>query len=148
MPDVHWLTPGGDLRQITVVCGTRLPEYGTWDHRAVTCAACQQRGQAYTTQGAASTLSEKAWLQQVRSLARANHWMTYHPLRSQGSEPGWVDLVCLKPPVLACAELKTNVGRVTPAQQQWLDALAQVRIVQAHVWRPSDWRQVVHVLSD
>ena len=147
MPDVHLLTPGGDLRQVTVRCGTRLPEYGTWDPYAVTCVACQQRGQAFTAREPASTLSEKAWLQQVRTLARAQGWMTYHTLHSRGSEAGFVDLVCLKPPVLVCAELKTDVGRVTPQQQQWLNTLAQVTTVRAHVWRPSDWAEVVHVFS-
>lgn len=146
MPDIHLLTSDGDLRQVTVLCGTRLPEYGTWKPSAVTCPSCRQQGQAFTTHGPASTLSEKAWLQQVRSLARAQGWMTYHPLSSQGSEPGWIDLVCLKPPVLVCAELKTDVGRVTPAQQRWLTGLQQVERVHSALWRPSDWDEALAVL--
>ena len=147
MPLVHLLTPG-DLRQVTVLCGTRLPEYGSWDHRAVTCAACQQRRQTFTARQPASTLSEKQWLAQVRSLARAQGWMTYHTLHSRGSEVGFVDLVLLRPPTLLCVELKTDVGRVTLQQQRWLDALAQVSIVQAYVWRPSDWDQVITTLQE
>ena len=148
MPDVHLLsdpTPG--FRHVTVVCGARLPERGTWDARAVTCPACLRQVPAATAHRPGSPLSEKAWLQQVRNLARARGFFTYHTYRSTHSERGWVDLVCLKPPMLLCVELKTDVGRVTAEQQQWLENLNQVTNVWAYVWRPSDWDQVVQVFS-
>jgi hypothetical protein len=93
-----------------------------------------------------SGLPEKQWLAQVRTYAREHGWLTYHSLHSQGSEPGWPDLVCLRPPVLLLAELKTATGRITPAQRQWLEALGQVTTVQVQVWRPGDLDQVQEVL--
>jgi hypothetical protein len=89
---------------------------------------------------------EKAWLQQVRTLAHTHGWMTYHPLRSQGSEPGWVDLALLRPPVLWLVELKSQAGRLTAAQRQWLAGLARVERVHTARWRPSDLGQVLEVL--
>lgn len=142
---VHLLTdhtPG--LTHVTVVCGARLPEYGAWDPRAVTCAACLAPSQ--TSAQARRGVSEKAWLQRVRALARTHGWLTYHPLQSQGSEPGWVDLVCLKPPVLVLAELKTAQGRLTPHQRQWLESLRQVTTVSTHLWRPDDVEAITQLL--
>jgi hypothetical protein len=72
--------------------------------------------------------------------------MTYHTLYSHGSEAGFVDLVLLRPPTLLCVELKTAVGRVTPAQQRWLDELSKVTTVQVQVWRPEDLDQLREVL--
>jgi hypothetical protein len=94
-----------------------------------------------------SGLNEKAWLAQVRTYARTHGWMTSHTLHSVGSEPGWVDLVCLKPPVLVLAELKTTHGRLSLHQRQWLEGLQQVTTVRTHLWRPEDWDQVRQVLS-
>jgi hypothetical protein len=145
MANIHLLT-AGDLRQVTVVCKARLPEYGTWHRALVTCAACLAPPRPPAHASSAPGLTEKAWLAQVRTLAQTHGWMTYHPMRSQGAEPGWVDLVFLRGPTLVCAELKTDRGRLTPAQQRWLDGLGKVEKVQVHLWRPGDLDQVMEVL--
>lgn len=151
---IHWLTgAGGDLRQVGVVCGTRDATCATWQRAAVTCPQCRDTlrsrvGARDRRRTPAGGLSEKQWLAQVRALAREHHWMTYHTLRSQGSEAGWVDLVCLKPPVLLLAELKTQQGRLTPHQQQWLEGLRAVDQVHVHLWRPDDWTTVRQVLAE
>ena len=145
MPDIHLLTPpGGDLRTVTVACRARLPERGSWDRRVVTCAACLAPPPARVSRS--GTLTEKQWLAQVRQYARAQEWMTYHTLHSVGSEPGWIDLVCLRPPVLVLAELKAAGGRLTPHQLQWLTGLRQVERVSTHLWYPADWGEVETVL--
>lgn len=147
MPAVHLLTdPTPGLTHVTVVCGARLPERGTWDVRAVTCAACLAPPRPAAHASSAPGVTEKAWLQQVRSLAHTNQWLTYHTLRSTGSEPGWVDLVLLRPPVLRLVELKVPGGRVTPQQQRWRDGLGQVDQVHTHLWYPADLPAVLEVL--
>jgi hypothetical protein len=44
------------------------------------------------------------------------------------------------------AELKTQTGRVSPEQQQWL-ALLDAAGVETHLWRPSDLDEVLAVLK-
>lgn len=84
-------------------------------------------------------MNEGRLLRQIVGLAHRWDWLTYHTHRSDRSEPGWPDLVLLHVARrrLLIVELKTKRGRVTPAQQQWLDGLAAVGI-DARVWRPAD----------
>ena len=51
---------------------------------------------------------------------------------------------------LIFAELKRGDGKTTDAQDEWIDALANVEIgsprVEMWLWRPSDWPQIEEVL--
>tara|TARA_Y100000310_G_scaffold111691_3_gene110100 strand:- start:332 stop:505 length:174 start_codon:yes stop_codon:yes gene_type:complete len=49
--------------------------------------------------------------------------------------------------MMLMVELKTEKGKVSPAQQEWLDALSQVRAVFTDVWRPSGLPSIVDILS-
>ena len=89
-------------------------------------------------------MKEKEWQAQVVSLARRLGWMTYHTYDSRRSEPGWPDLVLLRERMVI-AELKTQKGRVSEAQQKWLDALREAG-VETYLWRPSDMGQVAATL--
>jgi hypothetical protein len=95
-------------------------------------------------------MTEKEWQAQVVQLARLYGWRTYHTLRSQGSEAGFPDLVLVRPPRLIFAELKTDKGRLSPAQREWLADLEQVceisHTVQVDVWRPADFDRVHAIL--
>lgn len=84
-------------------------------------------------------MTETQLLEAVRELARIRGWLTYHTHRSDHSESGWPDLVCVHPRTgdLVVAELKSAKGKVTAAQQEWIDALAVAGIT-VHVWRPAD----------
>ena len=142
----HLLTgAGGDLCQVGIVCGARDAACATWSRAAVNCPRCLAPAAPHRSR-TPPALTEEQWLAQVRALATQHDWLTYHPLRSQGSEPGWPDLACLKPPRLVLAELKTDRGRLTPAQQHWLTALQQVTTIATHLWRPEHWETVVQVL--
>ena len=92
-------------------------------------------------------IREKDFLEQVRELARYEGWLSYHTYRSTRSEPGFPDLVLVRPPRLIFAELKTEKGRVTPAQWLWLDVLGRSNEVEAYLWRPSDWDRIVKTLK-
>jgi len=144
---IHWLTGGPDLAQCRIACGAREAVYALRQREAVTCERCLAPAQTRAHASSSTGVTEKQWLQHVRTLAHTQGWRTYHPLRSQGSEAGWVDLVCLRPPVLVLAELKTDHGRLTAAQRQWLEGLQQVTTIATHLWRPEHWDQVVQVLA-
>jgi hypothetical protein len=92
-------------------------------------------------------ISEKQFMAQVIELARLCKWMAFHPFDSRRSTPGWPDIVFVRPPSVIFAELKTATGRLTPAQQTWLEALGRCPGVEAYVWRPADWEAIVSRLQ-
>lgn len=99
------------------------------------------------TSGASDiALTEKEWSRQVRELAELLGWAVYHPWLSIHSPRGWPDLALCRPPRLILAELKTEKGKVTPAQGRWLGLLAECPGVEAHLWRPSDLDAITGVL--
>jgi len=91
-------------------------------------------------------IKEKAFEQQVHNLARSLGWLYYHTWRSKFSEPGFPDCVLVKGGRTIYAELKTEKGKVTTAQQQWLDALAAAGN-EVYLWRPSDYEEICGVLE-
>jgi hypothetical protein len=90
-------------------------------------------------------VTEGEWQDVVLKLAALYGWtLTYHTYDSTRSNPGWPDLVLHRPPgELLVVELKSDKGRVKPAQQEWLAALA-CSGVETAVWRPRDLDDVVH----
>jgi hypothetical protein len=92
-------------------------------------------------------LNEKQFQAQVVELAGVLRWATYHPWLSVHSPRGWPDLALCRPPRLVLAELKSEKGKVTPAQDQWLELLGRCPGVEVYVWRPSDWDAVVECLG-
>ena len=78
----------------------------------------------------------------VIELATLLGWKVFHVYDSRRSEAGYPDLTCVKGQRIIFAELKTDVGRVRPAQREWLAALAGVPGVLACVWRPRDWQAI------
>lgn len=88
---------------------------------------------------AAKGPSEKVFQAQVKDLATLYRWDVYHTHRSQFSEAGFPDLICVRDGVMLALELKTDTGRVTDEQEHWLEKLAAVPGVTALVARPSDF---------
>lgn len=92
-------------------------------------------------------------LAQVRDLARRTGWRTYHTLRSTGSEPGFPDLVLLRPSrdntLSEClvVELKAGRGQPTTEQAAWLADFAKVPGIATAVWYPQDWPTIVERLT-
>jgi hypothetical protein len=99
---------------------------------------------------AAIRLSEKDFQRQVIDLGRLCGWKVQHQTISYRSEPGWPDLVMVRNGRIVFAELKTERGRVSDAQSEWLAALNQVALANAGVhvgvFRPSDWADLERVL--
>ena len=92
-------------------------------------------------------ISEKHFLLQVRELARYESWLTYHTHRSTRSEPGFPDLVLVRPPRVIFAELKTEKGKLSADQEAWLDVLDRCNEVETYLWRPLDWDRIVEKLK-
>ena len=91
-------------------------------------------------------LTEKQFLGHVTDLARLYRWRVYHPWLSIRSERGWPDLALVRPPRLVLAELKTDKGKTTPSQDEWLALLSDCPGVEVYLWRPSDFNDLVEVL--
>jgi len=76
-----------------------------------------------------------------------------HPRVGKRALPkGWPDLVLLRPSAsgaarLVVAELKTDKGKVAPAQVAVLDLFRGVEGVEVCVWRPGDWDAIEGVLG-
>lgn len=72
------------------------------------------------------------------ALNRRGHWST--PLEG---DPGLPDLVLARGGVVLLAELKSDTGRPTKAQRDWLNAAGP----HARLWAPRDWDAVLAELS-
>lgn len=98
-------------------------------------------------------LSEKEFQTQVVELARLQGWLVahFHDSRRQVTRAngqrffigdkdakGFPDLVLAKPPVLIFWEMKKELGKTTPEQDEWLERLTECGM-EARVVRPSDW---------
>jgi hypothetical protein len=94
-----------------------------------------------------ATISEKDFQETVRTLARLRGWKGYHTHDSRRSEAGFPDLCLVKPPRIILAELKSENGRLSKAQGDWLELLGRCPGVESYVWRPRDWRAIEGVLS-
>ncbi len=111
--------------------------------------------------------SEKQFQAAVIEYAKLNGWLVYHTRNSRGSEPGFPDLVLVHPgsgdsvprrPRLVFAELKTERGRTSLAQAEWLSALGRVTAsgggspmqsprIFTELWRPRDWWTIERKLA-
>jgi hypothetical protein len=81
-----------------------------------------------------------------KGLAPILGWrLCYHTLRSKGSQSGFPDRVLVRDRIIF-AELKRDKGKPTPAQKEWLDALAGAG-AEAYLWIPSDLDEIATILS-
>ncbi len=88
----------------------------------------------------AKAMTEADLQREVEKAAKQLGWRVWHPRIAVYSQGGWPDL-CLAHPGqgrVLFRELKTEAGRVTPSQQDWLAALTACG-QDAAVWRPIDW---------
>ena len=91
-------------------------------------------------------VSEAAFMAEVRKLATAHGWTSYHTRDSRKSDKGFPDLALVRPPRLIFAELKVGRNQPTQEQGEWLDRLRACGIP-AYLWRPEDWPRIVEVLT-
>jgi len=92
-------------------------------------------------------ITEKQFEAQVKDLAKVFHADAYyHPFLSTWSVKGFPDLTIIRVPRLIFAELKTETGKISPEQQKWHDLLNQCTSIEAHIWRPAQFDEIVGIL--
>ena len=109
----------------------------------------EQDLERHLRRGQPAPISEAAWQSAVMRLAKQYGWMAYHTFDSRKSPSGYPDCTLVHPGrarPLICAELKTDTGIVSQAQQAWLEALGGCTGVVADIWRPADMARVIEVL--
>lgn len=88
--------------------------------------------------------TEAHFQQRVVNLADLFGWWVYHTHDSRRSRPGFPDLVLVRFGQLIFAELKSERGRLTFEQEEWLRQLS--KCAPTYVWRPSDWPDIAEIL--
>ena len=92
-------------------------------------------------------MSERDFQKKVVDLATKLGYKVFHDYDSRRNAPGFPDLVLIGKRVIF-AELKTDKGKLTDAQIQWIQALTAAEGVYACVWRPKDWDTLKKVLTN
>jgi len=86
-------------------------------------------------------ISEKVFQEQVRKAALLNGYLYYHTFNAYHSPEGFPDCVLVHPKkkrVIFC-ELKSEVGKLTPKQAEWISALETAESLEVFVLKPSDF---------
>lgn len=103
-------------------------------------------------------VTEHEFQREVIRIARANGWLIYHAtptqvrpgrwVTAQSGHPGFPDLVLAHytKAAMIVAELKTDTGKTTPEQMDWLMALD--RHITTAVWRPCDLEHITRLLEN
>lgn len=93
----------------------------------------------------------------VMQTAKTGGWVATHfraARSAQGyrtplqGDAGFPDTVLVHGGLRRCifAELKSEKGRLSPGQKQWIETLRMVPDVETYVWRPSDMQEILRVL--
>ena len=95
-------------------------------------------------------ISEKAFQAMVVALARSRGWKCYHTYDSRRSAKGYPDLTMVRHQPFGGGgviwmELKSEKGRVTQDQREWVEELRRAH-QRAYVLRPSDWSFIEELL--
>jgi len=88
-------------------------------------------------------LKFQSWVNQK---AKDHGWRYYHPYRSEKSVPGFPDLTAVRGDRIIFAELKTEKGKLSNYQNEWLQDLRKLPLVEVYLWRPSNWKTIEEVL--
>ena len=104
--------------------------------------------------------TETEFMSQVMELAHLRGWRAHHTRPAWTSkgwrspiqgDPGFPDLVlvrkCGKHVRVIIAELKSEKGRLTGEQKAWLRLLEGCKGVEAYIWRPKMWEDILSILS-
>ena len=104
----------------------------------------------------AKPYTEADFTRDVLHLAHLYGWRTAHFLPGmnrrgkwqtavQGDGKGFLDLVLIRERII-WAELKSENGKVTPEQKDWIKSLTSAG-QEVYVWKPSEWHEIESVLK-
>lgn len=97
-------------------------------------------------------ITEKQFEAQVKDLAKIFGWLYYHTWRSIHSPAGFPDVVMVRQGRLIFAELKSEKGKLSDKQQEWIDALrdgqkfAPMPNWEVYAWRPHQIEEIAEIL--
>ena len=91
-------------------------------------------------------MTEKQFQSLIVQFAKMRGWLVYHTYDSRRSEPGFPDLVLVRRKRVLFRELKTDKGRVTPAQKTWAASLEKAES-DYKLWRPSMMTEIYKELT-
>lgn len=94
------------------------------------------------------TMTEAQFQELIVETAELHGWLVYHTYNSRRSQPGFPDLILIKPPRLRAFEIKTATGKVGLMQVEWIRAFKDVEFVSADIVRPGDWDWIKGVLGE
>lgn len=92
-------------------------------------------------------VSERQLQDAIVQVARLHGWFVHHHFDARRSEPGWPDLVLIRPPVALFVELKSETGKVTAQQARVLELLEACGL-DARVWRPHQLDDAIALLTE
>ena len=92
-------------------------------------------------------VSERVFSYFIEDSALHFGWLFVHHWTSVHSTPGFPDYVLVRGQRLIFAELKSDIGRLSSAQEHWLERLGQVPGVEVYTWRPSQRDEILRVLG-
>lgn len=100
-------------------------------------------------------ISEEEFLGQIIELAHLYQWRVHH-VRPAWTNKGWrtpiqgdvgfPDLVLARSPRVIIAEVKSEKGRLTPEEREWLTEVDTCVGVESYLWRPRMWDDIVGIL--
>ncbi|GAA1337225.1 VRR-NUC domain-containing protein [Arthrobacter roseus] len=97
-------------------------------------------------------ITERRFQSTVQNLMTAYKWKWFHapdnrPVngRIQGVKAGFPDLIAVRGQRVIVAELKTETGRVSEDQKEWLFLFDHAGIT-SYVWRPRDTEAIKLIL--
>jgi len=91
-------------------------------------------------------MREKELMQQVLQLAHLRGWLCYHTHDSRHSAKGYPDLTLVRGKRLVFMELKTDAGKTTVEQDDWIDCLRAAG-QEVYLLRPSQWSDIERILE-
>jgi len=91
-------------------------------------------------------MSEREFQAAVMKIAHQLGWLFYHTHDSMGSQAGFPDLVMVRGERLFYAELKTEQGKLSKEQRQWIDAIHNANGI-CYLWRPSMMDMIIETLK-
>jgi hypothetical protein len=95
-------------------------------------------------------MNERDLERQVKELAKLFDYKYYHTWRSIHSPAGFPDCALARlppaPPRLIFAELKSDHGKLSPEQIEWLNLLAGCRGTEVYLWKPADFEEIAEIL--
>lgn len=93
-------------------------------------------------------MTEADLQQLVVDAAEMHGWLVFHDNDSRRNVAGFPDLVLVKPPRVVFLELKSEVGRIRPEQQVWMDALSRTDTVASAIMRPKHLDTILDYLRN